>query len=38
MLSLKQACQTQTTLRAAKASKTAQGAAKGPKTPSVGQI
>jgi len=35
---LKQAGQTQTSLRAAKATKTAEGAAKVPKNPSVGHI
>jgi len=36
--SLSQACQTQTSLRAEKATKTAKGAAKVPKNPSVGHI
>jgi len=35
---LDQACQTQTSVRAAKATKTAEGAAKVPKNPSVGHI
>jgi len=37
-ITLAQACQTQTILRAAKATKTAEGAAKVLKNPSVGHI